>query len=70
MARKADLDVGDAIEFSETVHINPSKGVEVWIKTGASSNVRPGESGSKALDRVAKFVERKLNAQVDEWYDE
>lgn len=69
MARKADLDVGDTVEFHETVYINPEKGVEVWIKTGAASTVRKGETGSSAMDRVSKFVERKIGKQVDAWYD-
>lgn len=69
MARTPDLDSGDSVEFSQTVHINPSKGVDIWLKMGASSTVREGESGSKALGRIQKFIEKKMEAEIDEYYD-
>ena len=70
MARKPDLDVGDRVEFSETVQIEPEKGVDVWLKMGGSTTVRSGETGSKALDRLSGFVERKMESKIDEWYDD
>ena len=70
MARTPDLDTGDRVEFSETIYINPKKGTEVWLKMGAGSTVRKGETGGKALGRIQKFIERKLSAEVEEWYDD
>ena len=69
MARKPDLDTGDRVEFSETVQIEPEKGVDVWLKMGGSTTVRPGETGSKALDRLSGFVERKMESKIDEWFE-
>ena len=70
MARKPDLDVGDSLEFSETVELEPEKGVKVWMKMGGTTTVRVGETGSKTLNRLSGFIERKIEAKIDEWYDE
>ena len=70
MARTPDLDVGDKVEFSTTIYINPKKGTEVWLKMGAASTVREGESGGRALGRIQQFIEKKLEKQVDEWYSD
>lgn len=70
MARKPDLDVGDRVEFSETVQIEPEKGVDVWLKMGGTTTVRAGETGSKAMDRLSGFLERKMEVKIDEWYDD
>ena len=70
MARTPDLDPGDRVEFSETVYINPKKGSEVWVKMGATSTVRKGETGGKALGRLKNFIEKKMAKEVDEWYDD
>lgn len=70
MARTPDLDPGDGVEFTESVNIRPNKGTDVWIKMGVSSTVRDNETGGKAMDRIKKFVAKKIGAEVDEWYDD
>ena len=66
MARTKSLDTGDSIEYSMTTTVKPAKGVEVWLKVGASTTVREEESGARAMRRLTTFVDGQLETKVDD----
>lgn len=60
-----DLSPGDTIEFSLTAGFK-SGGTDYWAKFGATTAVRPGESGKEADERLKNAVVDGLNAHVTE----
>jgi hypothetical protein len=65
MVKKPSLNEGDTIEHSLTVE-TVIGGQKIWIKTGATTTVRTGESPSGASKRLANFVSRRTSQQVQE----
>jgi hypothetical protein len=68
MAKKAPsprlLDEGDTIEFSLSQELPYPKGASTWVKAGATTQVRPGESNIAAKKRLVRFVEDMLEQRV------
>lgn len=69
MVRTPELDPGDTVEFAVTMQFSPSPGLNIWVKGGGSTTVRPDETGSRAFRRLAKFIEKHLEKKVDEIND-
>lgn len=65
MVKTPSLDEGDTIEHSLTVEANV-KGNKIWLKTGATTKVRTGETPSGASKRLANFVSRRTSQQLKE----
>lgn len=65
-ATTEELQVGDTIEYGITMEVSPQRGSKAWIKMGATSSVREGESTEQARQRVCGWVETKLDARLDE----
>lgn len=56
------------MEFSLTAEVHKG-GRSWWVKTGATSTIRPGESVDDATDRVQTFVIDSLNESVSNLID-
>lgn len=56
----------DTIEYGITLEVSPSRGQKAWIKLGATSSVRDGETTEDARNRVTTWVEEELDRRVDE----
>lgn len=54
------LSPGDRIEFSLTAGIK-KRGGDYWVKVGAETVIRPGETADEAHDRINIFVIDKLD---------
>lgn len=60
------LDEGDTVEYGLTTQFkHPRKG-DYWIKMGATSTVRPGETEEEAMDRLVQFVVGGIDDQIAE----
>lgn len=68
MVKTSSLDEGDTIEHSLTVETNVM-GNKIWLKTGATTKVRTGETPSGASKRLANFVSRRTSQQLQELRD-
>lgn len=64
--KSEELQVGDIIEYGITMEVSPKRGSKAWIKMGATSSVREGESTEQARQRICTWVESKLDARLDE----
>lgn len=63
------LDEGDTIEIGITVEVkHPRKG-SIWVKSGASGTIRPGETPDDARDRIKDFVTQTADETVREYLD-
>lgn len=60
------LDEGDTVEYSMTVQFKHARKGDYWIKMGASTAVRPGETEEDAKDRVVAFVVDGIEDQITE----
>ncbi len=65
MVKTPSLDSGDSIEHSITVETSIG-GQKLWLKTGATTSVREGETPSGASKRLAHFIQRRTSALVQE----
>jgi len=65
MSRTPTLSAGDKVEHSLTVEININ-GQKIWSKFGATTEVRAGETASTTANRLANFVEKRVQQQIIE----
>ena len=53
----SSLDPGDSIEYGSTVEIDAGSGIKVWLRVGATSTVREGETANEARRRIVRWVD-------------
>ena len=63
-AADSPLSPGDHVEFSTTFEAKVPKGGSFWVKVGAATSVRPGESADEAFERIADFAVDKAQTAI------
>lgn len=65
--RPPKLSSGDPIEFSISQEVpGDQRGTSTWIKAGATTTIRPGETADAAAERLADFVMAMLEHRISE----
>lgn len=61
-----DLSEGDSLEYSISASVRTKRGGEMWVKAGATTTIRAGETAVMAKDRLRGSVEFMIDQAAKE----